>query len=373
MKRKANFFVAFEKIEKQEDGTMLVSGVASSEAVDSDGEVITTEAMKAALPDYMKFGTVREMHQPIAAGTALKCEVGDDGRTTIEAKIVDASTVLKIEEDVLKGFSVGGRVTSRDPLNKNTITGIKLMEISVVDRPSNPEALFVLGKVEGSDEATLGDLRKGMFEVERLADLLWSLLFLTWDVTNEAECEGDNSPVPAALRAGVAQLVEAFKSLAVEEVDELMAMLPAPPSVEAFQMAAKLAKGEKPSASMEDIRKALADATEQLAKLAPATDSTEKDAAIQKAVGLEEDLRKATATIDTLTKRVAELEALPAPTTAVTKGVVPVDKEAEAALNAANQASIQTELNKIEAIEDPAERALAKVKFIHRTGGSPAR
>ena len=162
MKKKPFLFVAFEKVEKQEDGTMLVSGTASSEAVDSDGEVITSEAMKAALPDYMKFGAVREMHQPIAAGTALKCEVVEDGRTTIEAKIVDPTTVLKIEEDVLKGFSVGGKVTSRDPLNKSVITGIKLTEISVVDRPANPEAVFALGKVDGADEpdATLGELRK---------------------------------------------------------------------------------------------------------------------------------------------------------------------------------------------------------------------
>ena len=43
------------KSEDQDDGTVKVWGYASSTAVDSDGESITADAMKAALPDYMKF------------------------------------------------------------------------------------------------------------------------------------------------------------------------------------------------------------------------------------------------------------------------------------------------------------------------------
>ena len=78
MKNKGKFklYGAFEKAEKLEDGTLIVSGIASSEAVDTAGEVVKAEAMAAAIPDYMQFGAVREMHQPIAAGVALKCEVG---------------------------------------------------------------------------------------------------------------------------------------------------------------------------------------------------------------------------------------------------------------------------------------------------------
>ena len=60
------------KTEEQDDGTIKVWGWASTGAVDSDGEIITPDAMKAALPDYMKFGAVREMHQSKAAGTAIE-------------------------------------------------------------------------------------------------------------------------------------------------------------------------------------------------------------------------------------------------------------------------------------------------------------
>ena len=201
MKRKASFFVAFEKVEKQDDGSILVSGVASSEAVDADGETITSDAMKAALPDYMKFGAIREMHQPIAAGSAIKCEVDAEGITHLEAKIVDPVTCMKIDEEVLKGFSVGGKITSRDPLNKTIITGIRLTEISVVDRPANPDAVFKLGKVEGADDCTMGELRKGLYEVQDFACLIRQIGYLCQETAWEADYEGDNSPVPAALRA----------------------------------------------------------------------------------------------------------------------------------------------------------------------------
>jgi hypothetical protein len=423
MKRKHSFFVAFEKVEKQDDGTMFVSGVASSEAVDADGETITTEAMKAALPDYMKFGAVREMHQPIAAGTALKCEVGEDGRTNIEAKIVDPTTVMKIEEDVLKGFSVGGRVTSRDPLNKNTITGIKLTEISVVDRPANPEAVFKLGKVEGADEpeANLGELRKGLYSVSRLADLLCSLGWLAQDVTAEAEWEGDNSPVPAALRDALLQLGNVLKEYTSEEVDELLATLPAVPSVEVIQMAVKLTKAElvlEPDTwtpeGVEEFKKAWVDglakagakfsaatmstlnekhqaaleAHDALGKAMGAlaecwkddgtddqddagskkddTDKADKAEALQKAAGLEEDLKKAQVTIDTLTKRVQELEKLPA----APKGSITISKGQDITPDTEADEALQKKAEEISKLPaDQQAKELIKAIYASHPGG----
>lgn len=143
-------FGTIEKWEEREDGHLVVFGVASSEAVDSDGEIITAAAMKAAIPDYMKFGNIREMHQPSAAGTAMACEVGEDGRTTLEALVVDPVAKEKVRTGTYKGFSIGGKVTKR---SKNIIEGLKLVEISLVDRPANPEATFSLAKMEDAVDA----------------------------------------------------------------------------------------------------------------------------------------------------------------------------------------------------------------------------
>lgn len=136
------------KVEPQEDGTLKVYGFASSAAEDSDGETVAPDAMKAAIPDYMKFGAVREMHQPLAAGTALDIGVDADGKTNFGAHIVDPVAVKKVQTQVYKGFSIGGKVTSRDPLNNKHITGLRLVEVSLVDRPANPDAVFTMYKAE---------------------------------------------------------------------------------------------------------------------------------------------------------------------------------------------------------------------------------
>ena len=144
----AKLYAEIAKMEAQDDGTVKVWGYASSEAVDSDGEIIAAEAMKAAIPDYMKFGAVREMHGSNAAGTAIEINVEDDGRTFFGAHIVDPVAVTKVKTGVYKGFSIGGSVTSRDELNKSQITGLKLTEISLVDRPANPDAVFTCYKAD---------------------------------------------------------------------------------------------------------------------------------------------------------------------------------------------------------------------------------
>jgi hypothetical protein len=96
----------------------------------------------------MKWGAVREMHDKKAAGTAIEADVKDDGRTWFGAHVVDSEAVKKVKSGVYKGFSIGGKVKSRDTANKAIITGIDLIEVSLVDRPANPEAVFTMYKSE---------------------------------------------------------------------------------------------------------------------------------------------------------------------------------------------------------------------------------
>lgn len=133
---------AIQKVEPQDDGTVRVHGIATSEAVDDQGEIVRAEAMRAAIPDYMCFPALREMHQLSAAGTTLEAEVWEDGTTRIVAHVIDPVAVAKVKNRVYRGFSIGGRVTQRDRGNPKAITGLVLDEISLVDRPANPEAIF---------------------------------------------------------------------------------------------------------------------------------------------------------------------------------------------------------------------------------------
>ncbi len=125
-----------------------VWGYASTEAQDDQGEIVTREALTAALGDYMKFANIREMHQLSAVGVAQEAIVDDKG-LYIGAKIVDDQAWRKVTEGVYKGYSIGGHVTERDPTDYKTITGLVLNEISLVDRPANPEAVFDYWKAAG--------------------------------------------------------------------------------------------------------------------------------------------------------------------------------------------------------------------------------
>lgn len=222
------------KVEPQDDGTIKVFGFASSESVDSDGEVVTADAMKAALPDYMKYGAVREMHDAKkAAGTAIEADVQEDGKTWFGAHVVDSEAVKKVTAGVYKGFSIGGKITGRDELHKNIVTGVKLVEVSLVDRPANPEAVITIMKAEDIDDSVVtgaeGETKKAdsdhdltkytgeqVMDAGRALDALAAIMYLF--VKEQAEDKADAEQV-AALAAVIANL-KAFIASEIQEPDE---------------------------------------------------------------------------------------------------------------------------------------------------------
>lgn len=286
---KKRIYAEINKVEEQEDGTLKVSGIASTASVDSDGETVTAECMRAAIPDYMKFGAVREMHQPSAAGTALEISVDDAGVTQFSALVVDAEAIKKVQTGVYKGFSIGGKVTERDALNKKIIKGLNLIEISLVDRPANPDAKISMYKAASTQEDDVEELaelldsgaitpaalvelarkaitvedkpaevatvtphppqggvggtgadttkaeqtttpaadtvQKSMWDIGGFARCLQELAYLAACSEQEMQWEGDGSPVPEAMRVWLADGVAIFKAMATEEADEMLRSL----------------------------------------------------------------------------------------------------------------------------------------------------
>ena len=147
------------KIEPQDDGSIKVYGAASTGGRDSCGEVVAPDAMRKALPDYMAYPAIREMHQAKAAGAALYAEVDDQGATRICAHVVDPLAVRKVKAGVYKGLSIGGKVLARDAADPSLITAIRLDEISLVDRPCNPEAMIDLWKAQSARPPTNDEVR----------------------------------------------------------------------------------------------------------------------------------------------------------------------------------------------------------------------
>lgn len=148
-----NFFLPIAKVDQDK---RTVSGYASTPTKDADGEIVTLDAVRNALPDYMAWGNIREMHKLSAVGTAEEANVDTKG-LFLTAKIVDDSAWKKCLEGVYKGFSIGGRKLAK---TGDKITEIDLTEISVVDRPANPDAKFNLAKSAKSREDEPGYLVK---------------------------------------------------------------------------------------------------------------------------------------------------------------------------------------------------------------------
>jgi phage head maturation protease len=154
-------------IAKVDAAQRMVMGYASTEARDDQGEIVKREALDAALGDYMKFANVREMHQLSAVGKAKDAAVDDRG-LYIAAKIVDDQAWNKVVERVYQGFSIGGKVTAREPADYKTITGLRLDEISLVDRPANPEAVFDCWKRSAAGDDPIAALKASIERVEAL-------------------------------------------------------------------------------------------------------------------------------------------------------------------------------------------------------------
>lgn len=137
-----NKFERFFNIKKIDEEERMVFGYASTPDLDSDGEVIKLEALEKALPAYLQFPTLREMHQPKAVGTTKTAEITKGG-LYIGAKVVTDEAWKLVKEGVYKAFSIGGNVIKKV---NNVIQELELVEVSLVDVPANKHAVIELWK-----------------------------------------------------------------------------------------------------------------------------------------------------------------------------------------------------------------------------------
>lgn len=385
-------FGTIEKMVEQADGTLQVFGVASTEDRDAQGEIITAAAMKAAIPGYMEWGAVREMHQPKAAGTALETSVDDKGRTMLGVHVVDPVAVEKCRTGVYKGFSVGGIAKGRDATDKKTITDFEWIETSLVDRPANPSAKFLVVKMDGAEEIPLEEpiettttaeadpasvtttegarvdvpatkVAKGMYDVKCFGEMLESLAYMAMNAARESFWEGDASSVPAKLRAWVAAGAAILQEMTAEESAELIASMGKSTAV--IEMVAKRAEVTVKLTEVETVKAALAEAVakvqaaeaagaDAVAKVAALT--TERDAAVAKVKTTEGELK-------TLCDEVAKM----IETMKADGRIRAVPKEADTPASGADETTVAKLDPKT--TKDPIAAVSAEVAKIHRSGG----
>jgi hypothetical protein len=203
-------FFKFASFEKASPEQRVVVGYASSERVDGQNDVVDSEALSQALGDYMQWANLREMHQPKAVGKVLSAtpvrgtiQLKDGSKLTnplrIVAQIIDSETWEKVKTGVLKGFSIGGKVLQALTQKMNgkevrRITGLQLHEISLVDRPANPDARIILMKRDDSvstDEAEVAKVVTPATISKASQTDPSKLLPQMQQLRNQAEIEGD--------------------------------------------------------------------------------------------------------------------------------------------------------------------------------------
>lgn len=146
-------YAAIIKADKQEDGSLMVYGKATDDSIDMDNQICDATWLDSAMPQWFKSGgNIREQHSNIAAGVAKEYEAKTDGHY-ITAHVVDPVSVKKVEAGVLKGFSIGikaPRVVRDTKAANGRIVDGQIIEVSLVDRPANPNAKLIMAKsVEG--------------------------------------------------------------------------------------------------------------------------------------------------------------------------------------------------------------------------------
>ena len=158
MKKVFHITSTFEKSNLQEDGSITIKGLASTNALDRTGDIIDHNAWKdGGLDNYGDNPIIlfnHDYNRPI--GRAKYCDVTQNG-LELEAKISKSAgdIVDLIKDGVLGAFSVGFKVKDAE-YNKETdgffIKSAELLEVSVVSIPANQTATFSISKSFDNDE-----------------------------------------------------------------------------------------------------------------------------------------------------------------------------------------------------------------------------
>jgi phage head maturation protease len=407
----------YAEIMKTDDEKRMVYGYASTETLDSQEEKVSKEAVADALTDYMKWANIREMHQPSAVGIAKEAEIDDKGLYVV-AKVVDDEAWNKVKEGVYKGFSLGGKkLTKVDEV----ITALKLTEISLVDRPANPDCKFDVWKAEdlhttssahGCDEPEKGEtifhvmkadgktchcgvfakvekvenpeLKKAQEDLRKYAGqeiydsqtALYALSNLYYLLTSE-KAEIENNAEQVALLETVVKNLKAFiASEILEDHEEALTM--AEKTDDLQKVGARNSKSDmekvqgihdhavtlgadcssKKAEGIDDLQKRLDNALAKVTLFDTLQEGLEK-VGIKEGESIPEFITKVQGEKETLEKRVKELESQPAPA----KGALKVVEKGQ------DISPVAETVEPIKKTDGTENDVATEIKKIHKSGG----
>ena len=146
------------KFNKQSDGSLQVFGKATNDTLDGDLQKCDLAWSSKAMEKWLSTGAnMRVQHNPslYPAGVGMSVDSKPDG-VYLMAEIAEATAIRLVEKGALRAFSVGisHPKFARDATAPNgRIVGGDIVEVSLVDRPSNPDCAFTVKMAGKGDEA----------------------------------------------------------------------------------------------------------------------------------------------------------------------------------------------------------------------------
>lgn len=257
-------------IVKNNDGTLLVTGLFTSDRKDEVGDIITRAATERAIPKYKQWANVRYMHQPRPVGKITRIGASDGLRwNECEIHVIDPQAAFEVEMGLLQALSVGILINVDDLTMDSdggwVINDYQLAEISLVDHPANYDAMLQLS--------------------------------LTDALRDKAREEG----VVPALR-GVGITLQGDKHMDEELKDKAPEVAEAPVAEEAAEAKEASIEPEAPAAIAEVEKEAPVEAPEELVgKQAPAEEAPAE------VIELQRDITSLAGAVDVLSKAVNTL------------------------------------------------------------------
>ena len=175
--QRINLSMPISKVDKER---RIVSGFATLDNLDRQGDVVPAEASRKAFERFR--GNVREMHQPIAVGKIVSFKEDkyfDEEEKKFYSGIYVSAYVSKGAQDTwekvldgtLTGFSIGGEINDADDvyddeMNKayRVIKDYDLSELSLVDNPANQFANVISIEKASDGKHLHGYLSKATIE-----------------------------------------------------------------------------------------------------------------------------------------------------------------------------------------------------------------
>ena len=166
-----NLYVPFTKVDPEQ---RIVGGWATVEEPDRQRKVVDFDSAAAALMAWG--GNMREMHQPLAVGKAVAVRPEPAQKRVWLESFVSRSadgenTWTKIQEGILTGYSIAGSLAKQVPeIVKDAAGKIvadarqyveTINEVSYVDLPAAPSAVYAFTKSDGTAADFLADLPSG--------------------------------------------------------------------------------------------------------------------------------------------------------------------------------------------------------------------